>query len=80
VVVTSRGFQIDDWQYDGVPIQRNNYSLGNWATQDLVFFDRVEVLRGASGLLQGTRPGRCDQPGAQARPGRADRHPHRQGR
>jgi hypothetical protein len=31
VVVTSRGFQIDDWQYDGVPIQRNNYSLGNWA-------------------------------------------------
>ncbi|MFJ4345509.1 TonB-dependent siderophore receptor [Pseudomonas sp. NPDC089401] len=54
MVVTSRGFQIDDWQYDGVPIQRNNYSLGNWATQDLVFFDRVEVLRGASGLLQGT--------------------------
>ncbi|WP_258378787.1 TonB-dependent siderophore receptor [Pseudomonas mosselii] len=54
VVVTSRGFQIDDWQYDGVPIPRNNYSLGNWATQDLVFFDRVEVLRGASGLLQGT--------------------------
>nr|WP_232963936.1 TonB-dependent receptor [Pseudomonas putida] len=54
MVVTSRGFQIDDWQYDGVPIPRNNYSLGNWATQDLVFFDRVEVLRGASGLLQGT--------------------------
>ncbi|APF01560.1 ligand-gated channel protein [Pseudomonas putida] len=54
VVVTSRGFQIDDWQYDGVPIPRNNYSLGNWATQDLVFFDRVEILRGASGLLQGT--------------------------
>ncbi|MFK5732394.1 TonB-dependent receptor [Pseudomonas urmiensis] len=54
MVITSRGFQIDDWQYDGVPIPRNNYSLGNWATQDLVFFDRVEVLRGASGLLQGT--------------------------
>ncbi|MDU9403422.1 TonB-dependent siderophore receptor [Pseudomonas sp. zfem004] len=54
MVITSRGFQIDDWQYDGVPIQRNNYSLGNWATQDLVFFDRVEILRGASGLLQGT--------------------------
>ncbi|CAG8870602.1 Ferric-pseudobactin 358 receptor [Pseudomonas fluorescens] len=54
MVVTSRGFQIDDWQYDGVPIQRNNYSLGNWATQDLIFFDRVEILRGASGLLQGT--------------------------
>ncbi|WP_350648082.1 TonB-dependent siderophore receptor [Pseudomonas sp. HY13-MNA-CIBAN-0226] len=54
MILTSRGFQIDDWQYDGVPIPRNNYALGNWATQDLIFFDRLEVLRGASGLLQGT--------------------------
>jgi len=53
MVISSRGFQIDDWQYDGVPIPRNFYVLGNWADQDLVFFDRVEVLRGASGLLQG---------------------------
>ena len=54
LVLSSRGFQIDDWQYDGVAIPRNTYALGNWATQDLVFFDRVEILRGASGLLQGT--------------------------
>jgi outer membrane receptor for ferric coprogen and ferric-rhodotorulic acid len=54
LIITSRGFQIDDWQYDGVPIPRNTYALGNWATQDLIFFDRMEVLRGASGLLQGT--------------------------
>lgn len=54
LILTSRGFQIDDWQYDGVPIPRNTYALGNWATQDLIFFDRMEVLRGASGLLQGT--------------------------
>ncbi|MBD9614923.1 TonB-dependent siderophore receptor [Pseudomonas sp. PDM02] len=54
LILSSRGFQIDDWQYDGVPIPRNYYSLGNWATQDLIFFDRMEVLRGASGLLQGT--------------------------
>jgi outer membrane receptor for ferric coprogen and ferric-rhodotorulic acid len=53
MVISSRGFQIDDWQYDGVPIPRNSYVLGNWADQDLVFFDRVEILRGASGLLQG---------------------------
>ncbi|MBM7062646.1 TonB-dependent siderophore receptor [Pseudomonas sp. UL073] len=53
MVISSRGFQIDDWQYDGVPIPRNAYVLGNWATQDLVFFDRVEILRGAAGLLQG---------------------------
>ncbi|MCP1444492.1 outer membrane receptor for ferric coprogen and ferric-rhodotorulic acid [Pseudomonas sp. GGS8] len=54
LILSSRGFQIDDWQYDGVPIPRNTYALGNWATQDLIFFDRMEVLRGASGLLQGT--------------------------
>ena len=54
MILTSRGFQIDDWQYDGVPITRNSYALGNWATQDLIFFDRLEILRGASGLLQGT--------------------------
>ena len=54
MVLSSRGFQIDAWQYDGVPIPRNMYALGNWATEGLVFFDRVEVLRGASGLLQGT--------------------------
>jgi outer-membrane receptor for ferric coprogen and ferric-rhodotorulic acid len=54
MILSSRGFQIDDWQYDGVPLLRNNYSLGNWATQDLIFFDRLEIMRGASGLLQGT--------------------------
>ncbi|MFJ4375238.1 TonB-dependent siderophore receptor [Pseudomonas japonica] len=54
MILISRGFQIDDWQYDGVPIPRNTYALGNWATQDLLFFDRMEVLRGASGLLQGS--------------------------
>ncbi|EPJ78427.1 TonB-dependent receptor [Pseudomonas sp. CFII68] len=54
MILSSRGFQIDDWQYDGVPILRNNYSLGNWATQDLIFFDRLEIMRGAAGLLQGT--------------------------
>lgn len=54
MVLSARGFQIDDWQYDGVPIPRNTYALGNWGTEGLVFFDRVEVLRGASGLLQGT--------------------------
>jgi outer membrane receptor for ferric coprogen and ferric-rhodotorulic acid len=54
MVLSSRGFQIDAWQYDGVPVPRNWYSLGNWATEALVFHDRLEVLRGAAGLLQGT--------------------------
>ncbi len=54
MVLSARGFQIDSWQYNGVPIPRNNYALGNWGTEGMVFYDRLEVLRGASGLLQGT--------------------------
>lgn len=54
MVINARGFQIDSWQYDGVPIPRNTYALGNWGTEGLVYFDRLEVLRGAAGLLQGT--------------------------
>jgi len=53
IAVTARGFLIDSMQYDGVPVPRNTYSLGNWGTESLVFYDRVEVLRGAAGLLQG---------------------------
>ncbi|WP_326533867.1 TonB-dependent siderophore receptor [Pseudorhodoferax sp.] len=54
MVLSARGFQIDAWQYDGVAVPRNHYALGNWATEGMVFYDRMEVLRGASGLLQGT--------------------------
>jgi len=54
MVLFARGFEINDWQYDGVAIPRNNYALGNWGTEGMVFYDRLEVLRGASGLLQGT--------------------------
>jgi iron complex outermembrane receptor protein/outer membrane receptor for ferric coprogen and ferric-rhodotorulic acid len=53
-VIMSRGFQIDSYQYDGVPMPRNTYSIGNWSSESLVFYDRVEVLRGAAGLTQGT--------------------------
>src|SRR5471032_929808 len=54
VVITARGFQIDQWQYDGVPIDRNTYALGNWGKENMAIYDRLEVLRGASSLLQGT--------------------------
>ncbi|WGG49991.1 TonB-dependent receptor [Rugamonas sp. DEMB1] len=54
VVISARGFQIDQWQYDGVPMPRNTYALGNWASEGMAFNDRMEVLRGAAGLLQGT--------------------------
>lgn len=53
VAITARGFAVDSLQYDGVPVPRNNYSLGNWQTDSMVFYDRAEILRGAAGLLQG---------------------------
>lgn len=53
IAINSRGFPVDMLQYDGVPLLRNNYSLGNWEQDSLVFYDRVEILRGAAGLLQG---------------------------
>ncbi|WP_454675210.1 TonB-dependent siderophore receptor [Achromobacter pestifer] len=53
VAINARGFPVDLLQYDGVALLRNSYSLGNWEQDSLVFYDRVEILRGAAGLLQG---------------------------
>jgi TonB-dependent siderophore receptor len=49
----SRGFDIEALQYDGVPVPRNVYSLGSYLTETTAIVDRMEFLRGASGLLQG---------------------------
>lgn len=49
----SRGFAIQNFQYDGIPIlQDAQYSSGHTLT-DTVIYDRVEVLKGATGLLTG---------------------------
>ena len=48
----SRGFQITSLQIDGgAPLALGAYTYD--ASQDLAFYDRVEVMRGASGLLGG---------------------------
>ena len=58
--VSSRGFDIDTLQYDGVAtIKRDAINGSPLVTPDLALFDRVEVLRGPAGLLQG-----AGQPGA----------------
>ncbi|RZT39411.1 outer membrane receptor for ferric coprogen and ferric-rhodotorulic acid [Cupriavidus agavae] len=46
-----RGFKVDSFQQDGVPVL-----LGSTASppQDMAMYERVEMLRGASGLLGGT--------------------------
>ncbi|WP_175652894.1 TonB-dependent siderophore receptor [Pseudomonas sp. Marseille-P9899] len=49
----SRGFSIVNFQYDGMPTLRDaQYSAGQTLT-DMALYDRVEVLKGATGLLTG---------------------------
>jgi outer membrane receptor for ferric coprogen and ferric-rhodotorulic acid len=48
-----RGFSVDRVSYDGVV--SNSFSGGSYGdtAQDLEFYDRIEVVRGATGLLTG---------------------------
>lgn len=48
---TSRGFDIDNLMYDGIPSGYNGVTVG--AQPNLAMFDRVEVVRGATGLVTG---------------------------
>lgn len=49
----ARGFYIDAYQFDGLPTQMvQNWSYGD-SGLDLALYDRVEVVRGATGLLSG---------------------------
>lgn len=51
----SRGFEIEQVQYDGVTTQRGN---GFSTSPDLAPYDRVEILRGPAGLFNGAgQPG-----------------------
>lgn len=49
----SRGFSLNNVQYDGVPLARQRYSSASNFDPNTAFVDRVEVLRGAQGLLEG---------------------------
>ncbi|WP_312593298.1 TonB-dependent siderophore receptor [Stutzerimonas nitrititolerans] len=51
----ARGFEISDLQYDGIPTNiSENYSMDVMSTANMAIYDRVEVVRGANGLMQGT--------------------------
>ncbi|HDS1696565.1 TPA: TonB-dependent siderophore receptor [Pseudomonas putida] len=51
----ARGFEINDLQYDGIPTNiSENYSMDVMSTANMAIYDRVEVVRGANGLMQGT--------------------------
>ncbi|WP_240493407.1 TonB-dependent siderophore receptor [Pandoraea sp. ISTKB] len=51
----SRGFEITNFTYDGMPTSAlpNTFVPGD-GIQDTAFYDRVEVVRGATGLMSGT--------------------------
>ena len=50
----SRGFQIDNYMVDGIPTWfESRWNLGD-ALTDMALYERVEVVRGANGLMTGT--------------------------
>lgn len=50
---SARGFSIDSYQIDGVPLQWDSaYSAGE-SEIDVALYERVEIVRGATGLLAG---------------------------
>ncbi len=50
----SRGFTVSNIALDGSPLTFGGYSTDTTGTGTLAVYDRVEILRGASGLLTGT--------------------------
>ncbi|AIZ32697.1 TonB-dependent siderophore receptor [Pseudomonas parafulva] len=48
---TARGFDVDNLMYDGIPSAYTGWVVG--AQPNLAMFDRVEVVRGATGLVTG---------------------------
>ncbi|MDW8847819.1 ferric-rhodotorulic acid/ferric-coprogen receptor FhuE [Erwinia sp. MMLR14_017] len=50
----SRGFLIDNYMVDGIPtVFETRWNLGD-SQSDTAMFERIEVVRGASGLMTGT--------------------------
>ncbi|QKZ04396.1 TonB-dependent siderophore receptor [Pseudomonas eucalypticola] len=50
----SRGFQVNDLQYDGVPTSiAESYSMDVTSVNNMAIYDRVEFVRGPNGLMQG---------------------------
>lgn len=48
--VSARGFDITNFQFDGVPVTTGNVGI---ETASTAIYDRIEVVRGATGLVNG---------------------------
>ncbi|WP_372341646.1 TonB-dependent siderophore receptor [Achromobacter insolitus] len=46
----ARGFKVDSFEQDGVPVLMGNMAA---SPQDMAVYERVEILRGANGLMHG---------------------------
>jgi len=46
----ARGFKVDSFEQDGVPVLMGNTAA---SPQDMAIYERVEILRGANGLMHG---------------------------
>lgn len=53
VSYVARGFSVDNLMYDGLPTDVSTYTQDVVTGADSAMFDRVEVVRGATGLMQG---------------------------
>ncbi|MCJ1878136.1 TonB-dependent siderophore receptor [Pseudomonas nitroreducens] len=53
VSYAARGFDVDNIMYDGLVTSISTYTQDVISAADLAMFDRVEVVRGATGLMQG---------------------------
>jgi outer membrane receptor for ferric coprogen and ferric-rhodotorulic acid len=55
VIFSARGFDIDSLMYDGVPVEKNfSFSTGSIDdTIDTALYERIEIVRGATGLMTG---------------------------
>jgi outer membrane receptor for ferric coprogen and ferric-rhodotorulic acid len=49
----ARGFRIDNLMYDGLPTTAGTFTLDTLSAADLAIYDRIEVVRGATGLMTG---------------------------
>ncbi|OLU28707.1 TonB-dependent siderophore receptor [Pseudomonas sp. PA15(2017)] len=49
----ARGFNIDNIMYDGLPTTTSTFTQDTIASADMAIFDRIEVVRGATGLMTG---------------------------
>jgi outer membrane receptor for ferric coprogen and ferric-rhodotorulic acid len=51
---SARGFQIDNYQIDGVPMEWSSGGDAGETESDTALYERIEIVRGATGLLTGT--------------------------